>query len=202
MHRTIVRDSAPTDRSAPVISMWAISAAAPTLFRQATDILLERGCEVGRASVEEGLSALLRRYQQWRIDWETMLLRGTSLLEDNVDTDDGGIDASLTKFGPTIYPHYLAYYALANRFLLALQPHNASALENAAVNAALRVIEFDKLRELDSVTDMCRAFSVSIAHSIQATTMDWTMQQYRGRPNRTIDPDTFVRWNGLLGRSL
>jgi hypothetical protein len=52
-----------------------------------------------------------------------------------------------------------------------------------------------------SVIDLCRTFSVSIAQSIKATTMDWTMQQYNAREFQTIDPEVFLRWNTLLDRT-
>jgi hypothetical protein len=52
-----------------------------------------------------------------------------------------------------------------------------------------------------SVVDLCRTFSVTIAQSIKATHMEWTMQQYNAREFQTIDPGVFLRWNALLDRT-
>ncbi len=188
---TIVHDKAP-DRSAPVVSIWAITACAPRLFKKVTEAVLHRHPPYQNIKLADELCDLLDRYSNWRDKWEQ------SLVGDDFPAVD---DATLATAGPTIYPQYLAFWALTNRFLLAIQPHRAPVAETNAINAALRIIEFDQLRTVDSVTDLCRSFSVSIARSIKLTTMEWTMQQYASHESQTIDPAMFVRWNKLLGRA-
>jgi hypothetical protein len=120
--------------------MWAITACAPGLYKRATEAVLQNHVSVQDTEIVNELSALLERYVKWRENWEEGLLRDDF---PNVD------DATLAKAGPTIYPQYLAFWALTNRFLLAVQPHRAPEAENNAINAALRIVEFAELRETE-----------------------------------------------------
>ena len=190
---TIIYDGRAPDRSEAVVTMWAITACAPALFRRATEAVLHHHLPDRRTKLAEELCALLDRYSKWREKWEESLL-SAGLASVN--------DAVLARAAPTIYPQYLAFSALTNRFLVAIQPHRAPVAETNAINAALRLIEFDRLRRIDSVTDLCRSFSVSIGHSIKQTTMEWTMQQYVARETQTVEPAVFLRWNTILGRTV
>ena len=181
------------DRSEAVTTMWMITACAPGLFRRATKVILQHQTTEESDEIADDLHKMLEKYSAWRRKWEA------NLLSDDFPVAD---DASLAKAGPTIYPQYLAYWALANRFLLAVQPYRAREAEINAINAALRIIEFNEVRETDSVVDLCRTLSVSIAYSIKKTTLEWTMQQYNSRESDTIDPAVFLRWNTLLGRTV
>ena len=180
--------------------MWAITACAPGLYKRSTEAVLHLYSPEQISELADELSVLLDRYRKWREKWEQSLLLGSH----SPNSDDGYAidDLTLATAGPTIYPQYLAFFALTNRFLLAIQPHRAPEAEINAINAALRIIEFDELRQADSVTDLCRTLSVSIAHSIKATTMEWTMQQYVTRTGLTVEPAVFLRWNSMLDRTI
>jgi hypothetical protein len=186
-------DSKIPDRSEPVVTMWAIATCAPELFKRATEAILHHHPPRRIAKLAGELSALLDRYTLWREKWEESL----------VGDDFPFLNATtLTTAGPTIYPQFLAFWALTNRFLLAIQPHRAPVAETNALDAASRILEFDRLRQTDSVTDLCRTFSVSIGRSIKQTTTEWTKQQFLSRESQTIDPAVFLHWNTLLGRSI
>lgn len=172
--------------------MWMITACAPELFKRATEAVLQHQPAAKTAQIADDLCNLLDKYSKWRERWEKSLL---------CEAFPAISDISLARAGPTIYPQFLAFWAMANRFLMAVEPHRAPVAENNAINAALRIIEFDELRETDAVIDLCRTFSASIARSIKATTMDWTMQQYVARP-QTMEPAVFLRWNVLLDRAV
>ncbi|KAJ9605790.1 hypothetical protein H2200_009639 [Cladophialophora chaetospira] len=190
---TMSHNSKILDRSEPVVTMWAITACAPGLFRRVTEAVLHHHLPEQNEKLADELCALLDRYATWRDKWEQTLV-GEDFPIIN--------DATLATAGPTIYPQYLAFWALTHRFLLAIQPHRAPVAETNSINAALRIIEFDQLRETDSVTDLCRTFALSIGRSIKQTTMEWTMQQYVSHDFQTIEPAVFLRWNSLLGRAI
>ncbi|EXJ61641.1 hypothetical protein A1O7_02070 [Cladophialophora yegresii CBS 114405] len=193
LHTTITHDSKIPDRSEPVVTMWATAACAPEFFKRATKAIRDHHQPDQIAELSDDLSALLDRWCKWREKWEG------SLVGDDFPTLH---DTTLATAGPTIYSQFLAFWALTNRFLLAIQPHRASVAETNAVDAARRILEFDRLRQADSVIDRCRTFSVSIARSIEQTTTEWTIQQNVSHEWRTIQPAVFLRWNTLLGRTI
>ncbi|ETI27203.1 hypothetical protein G647_09886 [Cladophialophora carrionii CBS 160.54] len=194
LQTTITYDSKIPDRSEPVVTMWATAACAPELFKRATEAILDHHPPDRIAELADELSALLDRYTSWREKWEASLVRDDFPVPHDPTT-------TLATAGPTIYPQFLAFWALTNRFLLAIQPHKAPFAETNAMDAALRILEFDRLRQTDSVIDRCRTFSVSIGRSIAQTTTEWTMQQNISHEWGTIEPAVFLRWNTLLGRT-
>lgn len=225
---TIDQDSKFPDRSEPVIAMWAITAYAPSLFKQATEAILGGSSGAEKVSrIANSLRILLDRYVQWREKWEAKLLRGNDILQQYSSSNTAitsattlsspgtlsPAEATASKAGPTIFPQYLAFYALTLRFLFALQPYSGTALhvEFNAVTTSLQVLEFDAR---DSVTDLCRSSSVSIARSIRDTSAEWTAmatqrevdppieEERERREETTIDPDMFRRWMALWSRAV
>ncbi|OAL30887.1 hypothetical protein AYO20_08580 [Fonsecaea nubica] len=198
LRSTITRDGLLSDRAEPVLTMWMLTTRAPGLFRRTTAAVLEGHLPEQTTSIADELSALIEEYSKWREKWEVILLGGG-----NSSYDDGGDHADevpVARPVPTIFAIFLAFSALANRFLEAVQPCQAPLAETNAMTAAQRILEFDRLQETDSVTDLCRTFSASIARSIELTTLEWSMQQSVRRVGQTIEPRIFLSWCALLGR--
>ncbi|EXJ66609.1 uncharacterized protein A1O5_10280 [Cladophialophora psammophila CBS 110553] len=197
LRSTITQNGLLPDRSESVLTMWMMTTRAPELYRRSTEAILHCHPPEQTLRVAAELCALIEEYSKWREKWEAILVGSGDSGHDGSCTDE----AALTGAGPTIYPIFLAFWALTNRFLVAIQPSRASVAEANAINAALRIIEFDRLRETDSVTDLCRTFSASIARSIKLTNLEWSVQQRVSRTSQTIEPRIFLRWCTLLGRA-
>ncbi|KIW30844.1 uncharacterized protein PV07_02537 [Cladophialophora immunda] len=196
LRSTITYDSVLLDRSEPVLTMWMMTTRAPGLFRRSTEAVLQSHPPEQNARIADELSALIEEYSKWREKWEAILIGSGNLGNDGNHNGE----VALTGPVPTIYPIFLAFWALTNRFLVAVQPQRAPVAEANAINAALRIIELDRLQETDSVTDLCRTFSASIARAIKLTTLEWSLQQGVRRTSETIEPRIFLRWCALLRR--
>ncbi|KIW88377.1 uncharacterized protein Z519_10946 [Cladophialophora bantiana CBS 173.52] len=197
LQSTITHNCLLLDRSEPVLTMWMMTTRAPELYRRCTDAILQCHPPEQNARIAAELCALIKEYSEWREKWEEILVGSGNSGHDSSYTDE----AALAGAGPTIYPIFLAFWALTNRFLVAIQPSRAPGAETNAINAALHIIEFDRLRETDSVIDLCRTFPASIARSIKLTTSEWSMQEHVSRTSQTIEPRIFLYWCTLLGRA-
>ncbi|OAG38114.1 hypothetical protein AYO21_07704 [Fonsecaea monophora] len=198
LRSTITRDSLLSDRAEPVLTMWMLTTRAPGLFRRTTAAVLEGHLPEQTTSIADELSTLIEEYSKWREKWEVILLGGDNSSHD--ESGDHADEVPVARPVPTIFAIFLAFSALANRFLVAVQPCRAPLAETNAMNAAQRILEFDRLQETDSVTDLCRTFSASIARSIELTNLEWSMQQSARRAGKTIEPRIFLSWCALLGR--
>ncbi|OAP64151.1 hypothetical protein AYL99_00123 [Fonsecaea erecta] len=195
---TITYGTLLSDRAELVLTMWMMTTRAPGLFRRSTEAVLRRSHTPEQiASIADELSALIEGYSNWRGKWEAILLNGGKPVPDGTRADE----VPLARTIPTIYHIFLAFWALTNRFLVAIQPAQASGAETNALNAALRIIELDQRQETDSVTDLCRTFSAGIARSIKLTTLEWATHQVVCHTSETIEPRLFLHWCSLLGRA-
>ncbi|OAL18002.1 hypothetical protein AYO22_11158 [Fonsecaea multimorphosa] len=198
LRSTITYDSLLPDRSEPALTMWMMTTRAPGLFRRSTEAVLQQCHPLEQITrIADELSALIEEYSKWRDEWEVTLIgRRNSGLDGNHHTEE----VASTRPIPTVYAIFMAFWALTNRFLVAIEPQRAPLAEMNAVNAALSINEFDRLQETDSVTDLCRTFSASIARSIKLTTLEWTTYQGIRRSSQTIEPRIFLRWCAMMGR--
>jgi hypothetical protein len=191
-----------SSRSEAVVTLWMMTGHAPGLFRRVTGVVIEPSQHrlERKEEIAKGLRGLVDNLATWAARWNT-----TYKPPDDRDVET---PAPLPSTGQApsqktaALATCLAYYALGNRFLAALDTSSATVTEPAAVEAALCVEEYAGSRELDSVPALGMRMARKMARSILATTAQWSGSEGQppSHPSVTIDPGIFISWCASFGR--
>lgn len=196
LRSTIIPETQFGDRSEPVVTFWMISACAPGLFKRATEVIVNQ-CFDQKEEIVNELAGLLDKYSKWYARWDQELTVGLDFEMQRPLFDD---DASLQR--AEVFTRSLAFMALTNRFLFALDPDQFSVAENEATSAASRVVQLGESVGTDSVQKLRIRVAMKIAWSILTTTQQWSERELSplAEQGGTINPQIFSAWCALLGR--
>lgn len=197
LQSTIVAGPSLVDRSEAVVTFWMMTSRAPGLFQRATNIVMNK-IYYERHTVVCKFHELLQEYSNWEARWAPEM-RIVVFLE----IQKGILNDPASTRQMEVLVMYLAYLALVNRFLSALQPHTALVTEQAAMAVVCRILRFSAFAQLNAVLTLRVRFAVNVARSVQNTTSQWTesASNQSSDVSGIIEPDIFAAWCSTLGRA-
>ena len=138
------------------------------------------------------LHSLLDQYADWNSEWDYILNK-----EIDHDAKNGhSADSVLRKVKALM--RYLVFFALANRFLTAIDPRAASYTEDAATTAASWIVRVAGPQKADTIPGVGMKLSLALGQSILATTDKWSEPELLD----TIKPEIFTNWCKMIGRAV
>jgi hypothetical protein len=177
-------------RSPLVLNLTMISTNVPGLFRRVTS-LVARDCTEGHLCLAKEICELLRRYEKWIHDWDTLghdmqRSRFNFLSKDQI-------------FEMVVSTRCLGCFAMCNRLMAAIMPLPSVEVERRAIHASKIIVDSTNCCSSSGEGVPGIRLARQVAQSVVSTTSSWS--HYSSYGLYTIQDHVFETWCKLLDRS-